>query len=341
LQNFDFQDADKLLRAAKNIVITSHNNPDGDAIGSILAMYHFLLSYKKNLTVAVPNNYPGFLKWMDGSDQILQYDKDTKAVKKAMDEADLIFCLDYNSLHRAGDMADCIKDSNAQRLLIDHHPDPELEDFTYYYSVIETSSTAELVYRFIRGMHPGMALGRQVAEGLFVGIMTDTGSFSYACNFPETFFVTGELLQAGVNAERLHRLVYDTFSENRLRLLGYAINQKMVVLPELKTAYIALTRDDLNKFNYQVGDTEGVVNYALSVDGVMVAILLTERKDRIRLSFRSKGNFPVNQIAREYFKGGGHMNAAGGDSFESMDNTILSLKTALEQYKEEIDRSSY
>jgi phosphoesterase RecJ-like protein len=341
LKNFEFQDISKLLKASDNVVITSHHNPDGDAIGSALAMYHFLLSFNKNLTVTVPNDYPGFLKWMDGSNQIILFDRDKTTVKKALNEADLVFCLDYNSLHRAGDMAESIKNSNAPCILIDHHPDPELDDFTYFLSVIETSSTSELVYRFIKSIQPGIQLSQPVAESLFVGIMTDTGSYSYACNYPDTFTITGELLRAGVNAERVHRLVYDTFSENRLRLLGFAISQKLVLLPEYKTAYIALTKKELNDYNYQVGDTEGVVNYALSIEGVMVAVLLTERKDRIRLSFRSKGNFSVNQIAREHFKGGGHMNAAGGDSFKSMDDTISALKKVLGQYKMEIDRSSF
>jgi phosphoesterase RecJ-like protein len=207
--------------------------------------------------------------------------------------------------------------------------------------VVETSSTAELVYQFIKGLKPGTRLSRTVAECLFVGIMTDTGSFSYACNYPETFMIASQLIRAGVNAEKIHRLVYDTYSENRLRLLGYSLSNKMQLLPEFKTAYIALSREDLDRFHHQVGDTEGVVNYALSIDGTVIAVLLTERKDRIRLSFRSKGDFAVNRIARDYFAGGGHMNAAGGDSFDSMEDTILKLKEILKQFKEEIDRSSY
>jgi len=341
LKNFEYKDIGDLLEQAGNIVITSHHNPDGDAIGSTLALYHFLKPYGKNLQVIVPNDYPDFLKWMEGNGDIMLFERKRKTARRILTEADVIFCLDYNSLHRTADMAEVIKSSNARRILIDHHPEPVLSEFQYYFSVVETSSTAELVYQFIKGLKPGPRLSRTVAECLFVGIMTDTGSFSYACNYPETFMIAFQLIRAGVNAEKIHRLVYDTYSENRLRLLGYSLSNKMQLLPEFKTAYIALTREELDRFNHQVGDTEGVVNYALSIDGTVIAVLLTERKDRIRLSFRSKGDFAVNRIARDYFAGGGHMNAAGGDSFDSMEDTILKLKEILKQFKEEIDRSSY
>jgi phosphoesterase RecJ-like protein len=341
LKNFEYPDIRDLLGRSQRIVITSHHNADGDAIGSALALYHFLFPLCQELMVTVPNEFPGFLKWLKGSDEIIIYEKEARNVNHALAKADLVFCLDYNTLKRTGAMVENIRSSPAKRILIDHHPDPRLDEFDYYLSVVKISSTAELIYQFVKGVYPAKSLDLDLAESLFVGIMTDTGSFSYACNYPETFTIAAELIRAGVDAERVHRLVYDTYSEKRLRLLGYAISQKMVLLPELKTAYIALTKKELESFDYQVGDTEGVVNYALSVDGVMVAVLLTERKDRIRVSFRSKGNFAVNRMAREHFKGGGHMNAAGGDSFENMEGTIGKLKKVLQQYKEEIDRSTY
>jgi phosphoesterase RecJ-like protein len=340
LKNFDYQQISVLLEKVKKVVVTSHHNPDGDAIGSALALYHFLAPYVEHLVVTVPNDFPGFLKWLKGSDDIILYNQDSKKIKKALQEADLIFCLDYNALHRAGDMEKSLRQSKAEKFLIDHHPEPVLEDFDYWLTLTETSSTAELVYHFIQGTAPDKKLVTSLAECLFTGIMTDTGSFSYGCNHPGTFRVVADLIDAGVNAERVHRMVYDTYSENRLRLLGFAISEKMVVLPDIKMAYIYLSKEDLDRFGYQVGDTEGVVNYALSIEGVLVAVLLTERKDRIRVSFRSKGTFSVNRIAAEHFQGGGHRNAAGGDSYENMENTIARLRQVLQQYKGELDRST-
>ena len=341
LKNFEYQDILRQIEEARNIVIVSHHNPDGDAIGSVLAMYHFLQPMGKQVNMVVPNDFPAFLKWLQGSDLILLYDRQKKEVKRALKEADMVFCLDFNALHRAGDMENSLRKSGAPLFLIDHHPEPEVNDFKYWLSITRISSTAELVHRFIRGLGYAGALDKPLAEALFAGIMTDTGSFSYACNYPETFLTIAELMQAGVDAERVHRLVYDTYSENRLRLLGYAISQKMMVMHELKTAFITLSLEELEQYDYQVGDTEGVVNYALSINGIVIAVLLTERKDRIRLSFRSKGDFAVNRIAREHFQGGGHVNAAGGDSFHNMDVTINTLKQVLQQYKAEIDRSTY
>lgn len=321
--------------------MTSHHNPDGDAIGSVLAMYHFLRPLVDDLQVIVPNGFPGFLQWLPGHEHIMLYERKVRTAKKIIADADLIFCLDYNSLHRAGDMAEVIRTSKAERFMIDHHPQPALAEFHLHLSLIQTSSTAELVYRFIQECMPETEISQSLAVNLFVGIMTDTGSFSYACNYPETFTVAAELIQAGVDVEWVHRMVYDTYSEDRLRLLGYSLSQKMVILRDFKTAYISLSKKELEDYRYQVGDTEGLVNYALSIDGVVLAVLLTERKDRVRLSFRSKGDFSANRIAREHFQGGGHLNAAGGDSFESLENTITKLETVLEQYKDEIHRSSY
>ena len=288
----------------------------------------------------VPNDYPSFLKWMPGSPGIIIYRNDSFKAKEMISRADLIFCVDYSALDRTEAMEPELRKAVARKVLIDHHLEPELDDFDYYLSVIKTSSTSELVYAFAEGCGWLGHLDQEIATGLFVGIMTDTGSYSFACNYPETFRITAMLIQTGIDAEKIHRLVYDTYSENRLRLLGFCLSEKLTVLHEFSAAYIALSISDLERFNYQVGDTEGIVNYALSIGNVKMAILLTERKDRIRLSFRSKGNLSVNTIAKQHFSGGGHRNAAGGDSFISLDETILKLKELLVQYKEEIDRSS-
>lgn len=321
--------------------MTSHHNPDGDAIGSSLALATLLHKAGKEAIVLVPNDYPGFLKWMPGSDKVIIYKHNKNKAEEIISSADLIFCLDYNALHRTGEMEETIRKSPGKKILIDHHLEPAMSDFDFYLSVVQTSSTSELIYRFIQGCSWLDLISQDVATDLFVGIMTDTGSFSFSCNYPATFQITASLLHTGINAEQIHRLVYDTYSENRLRLLGYCLSEKLTILPEFSTAFIALSKAELDRFHHQVGDTEGIVNYALSVENIKLAVLLTERKDRIRLSFRSKGDLSVNSIAREHFNGGGHKNAAGGDSFVSLNDTVIKLKETLVQYREEIDRSSF
>ncbi len=288
----------------------------------------------------VPNDYPAFLKWLPGNENVVIYKKNEKKACDIIRQSDLIFSLDYSALNRTDLMENELRISKAKKILIDHHLEPMISDFDYYLSTIEISSTSELVYRFID--HCGWIdlVDQEIATALFTGIMTDTGSFSYSCNFPETFTITASLIRTGINPEQIHRLVYDTYSEDRLRLLGYCLSEKLTILPGLSTAYIALSKEELDRFHHQVGDTEGIVNYALSIENIKLAVFLTERKDRIRLSFRSKGNLSVNQIAREHFNGGGHKNAAGGDSFDSLSDTILKLRQILEQYKEDIDRWS-
>lgn len=322
-------------------MVTSHHNPDGDAIGSALAMAALLRNTGKDAIVMVPNEYPGFLKWMPGSDKVIVHRNNEVFANNVLERADLLFCLDYNALNRTGSMEDGLRKSKGKKILIDHHLEPVLAEFDFYLSEIQTSSTSELVYRFMDGCSWLDLVDQDVATGLYVGIMTDTGSFSFSCNYPETFRITASLLNTGINAEHIHRLVYDTYSENRLRLLGYCLSDKLTILPEYSTAYIALSQAELDRFHHRVGDTEGIVNYALSIENIKLAVLLTERKDRIRLSFRSKGDLSVNRIAREHFNGGGHKNAAGGDSFINLEDTVNKLKSVLLQYREDIDRSSF
>ena len=329
----------ELLDDSGHIVITTHHNPDGDAIGSSLALYHYLRKLDHNVSVVVPNEFPDFLKWMNGTGDMVIAEKSSE-YKQLLKNAELVFCLDYNALNRVGVLTKPLEESKAPKILIDHHPHPELEQFDYAISTIETSSTAELVYDLMISMSGTAALDKNSAEAIYVGIMTDTGSFSFACNYAGTYSKIAELVKAGINPGQVHRLVYDTYSESRLRLLGYCLSEKLTVLTAFDTAYIALSKEELERFNYQIGDTEGVVNYALSIKGIKVAVLLTERSKKIRLSFRSKGDFAVNDIAREHFAGGGHKNAAGGDSFVSMDETIEKLKSILLKYKDAIQRST-
>ncbi|MBW6460167.1 MAG: bifunctional oligoribonuclease/PAP phosphatase NrnA [Bacteroidales bacterium] len=339
MKNFEFEKIIELIGHSQLIAVTSHHNPDGDAIGSVLALNGLLTSLGKTSVPMVPNDYPGFLKWMPSGENMLVFSADPDRCKKIISEAGVIFCLDYNAMHRTDAMCEPLKASAAVKILIDHHPDPLLDDFNLYYSDIETSSTAELLYRFIRGCGWSDKINQPIAINLFTGIMTDTGSFSYACHYPETFEISADLIRRGVDPEYLHRMVFDTYSEHRLRLLGYCLAEKLTVLPELRSAYITLSKEELNRFHYQPGDTEGIVNYALSIAQINVAVIMTERKDRIRLSFRSKGDFSVNRLAREHFNGGGHKNAAGGDSFVSLEETTEKLKGILLQYKEDIIRS--
>lgn len=323
----------ELLEKSRQILVTTHTNPDGDAIGTSLALYHYLIGKGKQARLVVPNSYPEFISWLPGNEDIIVFENDRKASLHILEESDMIFCLDYNSIKRSGNMQEVLPGATGKKVMIDHHPDPVAEDFDFLYTTTETSSSSELLYTFLRELDPDFQPDKAIATCLFVGIMTDTGSFSFACNRPETFKVTASLLEAGIDAEYIHRMVYDTFSEDRLRLLGFSLAQRLVVKPELATAYIHLSREDLNSFNFQVGDTEGLVNYALSIKGIVLAILLTEKNGRIRLSFRSKGDFSVNLLARDHFNGGGHKNAAGGDSFDSLENTITKLENILPAYE--------
>ncbi len=325
------------IENGSKIAITTHTNPDGDAIGSALAVYHYLKSKGATVEAVVPNSFPGFLKWLSKSKDLVVFEKQAKKAKTILAEADLIFCLDYNALSRVGAVTDDLKAAKAKKILIDHHISPETESFDYIISETNTSSTGELVFDFINAMGDEKLIDRTIAECLYTCIITDTGSFSFSCNNAKTFEVAAKLIEKGVDARKIHGLIYDTFSESRLRLLGYAINDRMLVWEELKTALIYLTKDDLRKFNYKVGDTEGLVNFALSMDKVNVAVLVTDKDKKVRMSFRSKGEFSVNDLAREHFNGGGHRNAAGGNMSKPILEVVEEIKTVLKNYKEQLN----
>jgi phosphoesterase RecJ-like protein len=322
-----------LVSTPHKILITTHYNPDGDAIGASLALYHFLKKTGHDVSVIVPNELPSFLNWMPGSDNILVFKNNDSKGKLLIDEAETIFCLDYNSLSRVKLFSDELTNAKGLKILIDHHLQPS-DEFDLIFSETKVSSTSELLYMLINQCDYGELIDLPIAECIFAGIMTDTGSFSYSCEKPDTFRITAELIRLGVNVEHLHRLVYDTYSESRMRLLGFCLSERMKVLPEMSTAYIWLSKHDLEKFDYQPGDTEGVVNYALSIENISLAALFTERDDRIRISLRSKGSFSVNDFARNHFNGGGHRNAAGADSFLSMEETLSRFESFLKDYQE-------
>lgn len=302
----------KLLHQNDAIAIVTHHNPDGDAIGASLALWWALQAKKFNAKVVIPNEMPEFLKWMSGTDEIIIAKSNFSTAKQLIAQAKLIFCLDFNSLSRTEDLEKPLQESNATKILIDHHLAPE--HFTsLMLSRIETSSTAELVFQFIKEIFPDLIISPNIAEGIYVGIITDTGSLSYSCNLPSTYHIMAQLIEAGINGEAIHRHIYDTYSEDRIKMLGFCLSEKMIVQKNKGIAYICLSQDELKRFNYVEGDTEGIVNYPLSIKGIVMSVLITEREKVIKFSFRSKGDFAVNTIARDFFNGGGHKNASGGN----------------------------
>lgn len=329
----------KLLSGTGKIVITTHYNPDGDALGSSLALARYLKKKEKQVNVIIPNDFPGFLQWMPGQEEAIIYFHHSHKADALIREADIIFCLDYNAIHRVNLFAGVLSEAPGTKILIDHHVQPE-NQFDFMLSVTGTSSTAELVYDFIKAMGDGHLLDSETAICLFVGVMTDTGSFSYSCNYPQTWEMVADLLRHGIDTEQIHRLVYDTYSEHRMRLLGFCLSERMTIVEEHATAYIYLSREDMVRFHFQPGDSEGVVNYALSIKGISFAAFFTEKHDRVRISFRSKGNFSVNTFARNHFDGGGHRNASGGDSFLSLHDTIDKFVTLLPRYSTELNNAA-
>lgn len=320
----------KHFSSADNILLISHINPDGDAIGSQLGLYHFLKSAGRNVNMLTPNNLQEFLKWMDGAELITIFTKERSRGRKMISEADLIVMLDFNQLNRLGDAEEYVKLSKAKRIVIDHHLNPtNIADLII--SVPEKCSTSEIVHDLICEMNGSQIKSKPYAEAIYVGIITDTGNFEHGAYSSNTFRIVADLLETGIEKEKILNLIYNNFSSHRLRLQGYALNKRMVVLPESKTAYIFLTKDDLKEYNYVKGDTEGFVNMPLSIKGIHFTALFIEKENFIKLSFRSKGHFPTNEFASKYFSGGGHMNASGGEYFDTLENTIDFFLQSLEE----------
>ena len=333
-----FERFDAVIQSHKRIVLACHVNPDGDAIGSVLAMSEFLRGFGNEVNMVVANDFPEFLHWMPDSEAILVFERQPEACKTAIAEAEYIIMLDFNSLSRSGILHNEIGKTRCPRILIDHHRDPEESMFYCLYSSTCVSSTCEIVTEII--LHYGKEyLTDNISTNLLVGIMTDTGSFAHSIYHPRTFDLVSVLVEKAMPYSYIHEMVYDTMSENRLRLLGFAINNRMEVLDDYATAIIALNKSDLDSFNYQVGDTEGVVNFPLSMSKIKMAVLVTERQDQIRLSFRSKGSFSVHELANKYFKGGGHTNAAGGTLTCSFEEAVEQLKSVLPEYKEMLNQA--
>lgn len=327
----------QLLSSPKDIVIVSHKNPDGDAIGSSLGLYHLLKKHNHKVRVIMPNDYPDFLKWIPGENGILKYDSQTKEADNIIKNTEVIFTLDFNALNRSGNMETVLSESEGTKIMIDHHQKPD-SYATYSFSDVNMSSTCEMVYDFIILLGEVDNIDTDIATCLYTGIMTDTGSFRFPSTTSKTHRIIAHLIEKGANNAEIHNNIYDTNSYERLQLLGCALNN-LKVIPESRTAYIVLSQEELNKYNYKKGDTEGVVNYGLSLKNIVLSAIFIEDKQEgiIKISLRSKGLFSVNEFSRAHFNGGGHTNAAGGRSDLSLNDTVAKFISILPKYNKALN----
>jgi phosphoesterase RecJ-like protein len=326
---------EKWFERADKIVIVSHVSPDGDAIGSSLGLWHFLNSQDKNVHVIVPNAFPDFLKWMPGAKEVIQYNRYKEFADKLIMEADVICCLDFNVLSRIDEMEEIVRVSPGRKMIVDHHLYPG--DFArIVISHPQISSTSELVFRLICQLGNFSDITKEAAECIYTGMMTDTGGFTYNSNDREIYLIIGELLSKGIDKDEIYRNVFNTHSEGRLRLMGYVLYEKMQVFPQFNAALITLTREEQKKFQYKKGDTEGFVNMPLSMKGICFSVFLREdmEKDMIKVSLRSVGTFPCNEVASEFFNGGGHLNTSGGEFYGPMEEADALFKQALVKYED-------
>ena len=323
-------------KPAQKMVILSHTNPDGDAVGSSLAWAEALRNNGHSVTCIVPNKYPYYLDWMTGIRDIVIFKTDTEGrAEKAVSEADIIFCLDFHSLSRLDSLGDMIAaNTTAKRVLIDHHLNPS-EAFDVMFSHPEASSTSYLVYKLIEAVWGAESVTAKQAEVMYVGMMTDTGNFSFSTLTPDLYRALAVLAGTGIDIPQIHNNVYNSFTEGRARLFGYAINRKMKLLRKGTVAHMSLTEEEMRRFWFQQGDSEGFVNYPLTIKKMRMSAMFTEHKDFIRVSLRSRGAVDVNTFAARYFEGGGHHNAAGGKSYVSMAETIAHFEAAVEEYAKE------
>jgi len=325
-----------MLNQPFKAVITAHQKPDGDAMGSTLGLYHFLKQLGHEVTVVSPTNWAAFLNWMPGVDQVIDFEANKKEASQIVSDADYVFCLDFNILHRTKHLEPVIRDSKALKILIDHHQQPDTPSFAYGISDVKMSSTCEMVYDFIVQSGHSNLINLDIATCLYTGLMTDTGSFRFPSTTASVHKIVAHLKELGLQHAKIHENIYDNSTEGRLKFMGNAFLNRMTVLPELKTAIMAIPKSDIYKFELKTGDTEGLVNYLLSIEGIKFAAILIDREEERKWSFRSKGNFDVNIFARTHFEGGGHANAAGGSSSKSLDETLNDFKTIIENYKSQL-----
>ncbi|MFY7909800.1 MAG: DHH family phosphoesterase [Emticicia sp.] len=326
----------EFLSSPKQIVITTHQNPDADALGSSLGLSAYLKKKGHNPVIITPTDYPDFLRWMSGESEVINFESDRQALaKELITNADMIFCLDFSALNRIKGMEEFVKQSAAKKVLIDHHQQPEnFADFVYWNE--SAAATCELIYELIEKLGDKELIDIPAAECLYAGLVTDTGSFRFDSTSEEVHRIAGELISIGVHPNKVHRKIFDSNSFERTKFLGFVLGEKLTYLPEYNVAYMAISKEELSRFSSKNGDTEGVVNYGLSIKGVVMAAIFTEKEDMIRISLRSVDDFSVSEFSRTHFNGGGHKNAAGGRSHESLEKTVEKFLALLPQYKDQL-----
>jgi len=322
----------------KSIVLVPHTNPDGDAMGSVLGLRRVLLNAGLKVKIVSPTKYPEFYHWMDGHDEVIVYSHHPKQAASALAESDLLICLDFNQLSRLGDMKPLIESFEGKKILIDHHPYPG--NFTdLVISDTTFSSTAELMFSVLQPTEFAQYIDRDAATSFFTGIMTDTGSFDFSVSNPNTFETVAQLTRMGIDQMYIHSKVYDNYSYDRMRLLGFCLSNRMTFFPEYHAACMYITLEDQKAFNFKTGDNEGFVNMPLSIKGIVFSALFTEKSKYIKASFRSKGEFAVNEVSEKYFNGGGHRNAAGGEFYASLSETLALFEKLLPEFNDRIKKS--
>lgn len=320
-----------LLDEPKKIFITCHHKPDGDAIGSMLGLYHYLARRGHSVTPVAPSEVPDFLHWLPGVSHVINAEEHPQAALDAIKTSDLIFCLDFNDFNRTKSLESALAEASQPKILIDHHMFPKpVWDFGT--SIPQKSSTCEMVYDFINESGGNDLIDVEIATCLYTGLMTDTGSFRFPITTAAVHRMIADLKDRGLEHAPIHERVFDSWSANRMRFVGYMLIERMEIFPEYSAGLITISRKDLKLFNLSTGDTEGLVQYPMSIQGIRFATLITERADEVKLSFRSKGDFDVNRFAREYFSGGGHFNASGGKSSESLNETVERFKKNLSEF---------
>ena len=329
----NIQKASKLINKYDKIIIITHTSPDGDALGSSLALYHFFSDFGKQANIVVPNEFPGFLQWMPGADKIVIADKNLSIATELIETAELIFFLDFNVLKRIEQLEPLVVKSTAKKILIDHHLDPEnFSDIIISHPDI--ASTGELIFRFICRMGLFEYINKSCAECIYTGMMMDTGAFTFNSNSPAIYYIISELLLIGIDKDAIYSQIYSNYSERRMRMQGYTIYNKMKIFKKYKTALLSLTYEEHQKFRSQKGDTEGFVNIPLSIENIVFSAFIRAEKDVVRISLRSKGDFPANVFAKEVFGGGGHLNASGGEFYGKLEDALRLFEEALPRYKQ-------
>ena len=323
----------EVLTEPKQIVVTTHHKPDGDALGSSLAIYHWLTAKGHSVQLIVPSDFPTFLDWLPGRQHVKVYTEDKTANDALITDADLIFCLDFNGLSRINAMEQVVRNATGIKIMIDHHLDPEGFD-NYRHWDSSAAASAQLVYDFIVNvMDEHQTITPDIATCIYTGIMTDTGSFRFQTTTPSVHLIVADLITLGAKNWEIHEQVYNSYSENRLKFLGFCLLNRLEVLHEYHTALFSISRQDLNRFQITTGDTEGLVNYALAISGMKLAALIIDRTEQVKLSLRSVGDFPCNEVCKKHFNGGGHRNAAGGNASEPLAKVVEHFKSILPEYK--------